>query len=108
MGKAAEGTTEPGSALADSQRHMNAASDPMPPLADGILDLCSSPDTSPAPKVTMLVTTCVSVARLQCLSPDMASFQPLQHILQAMCVCVCVCVCVSVMHEMGFAANTQL
>lgn len=59
VGKEAEGATEPGSALADSHRHMNAASGPMPPLADGILDLCSSPDASPGPKVTMLKPHCM-------------------------------------------------
>lgn len=52
VGKGSEGTTEPGNALADSQKHMNAALGPPPQLADGIMDLCSSPDASPAPKVS--------------------------------------------------------
>lgn len=54
MGKDGEVAKEPDSILADSQRHMNAALGPTPPLADDILDVCSSPDTSPAPKVSIL------------------------------------------------------
>ena len=33
---------------------MNAGTGLTPPLADGFLDVCSLPDSSPAPKVSIL------------------------------------------------------
>ena len=107
MGKEAEGATEPGSALADSQKHMNAASGPMPPLADGILDLCSSPDASPAPKVTRPIPHCmrqhckdvltalpVECTELRHAQHLAVTAQTASHLCVCVCVWLCVCVCV--------------
>lgn len=79
MGKEGEGAKEPDNLLADSQKHMNAASGPTPPLADGILDVCSSPDSSPAPKVSILDSP-LHVYRVR------------RHACRALYVCIYVCV----------------
>ena len=58
VGKGPEGSTENGGALLDSQAHMNGATGSAPQLDAGIMDLCSSPDTSPAPKVGAVAYIC--------------------------------------------------